>query len=124
VARAASPALALAQRLQQLGEGAPRPWRLRIPSLSAEPGWSMLRRPCREAFTICTGTALEAVFHRSGARPSTTLRTAVSAQIHRSPPANLQATALRPSESRPGDKVRTRGALEQVPVDPTIYRFL
>jgi hypothetical protein len=39
---------------------------------------------------------------------------AFSAQIHRSPSANLQATALRPSEPRPGDKSQVTRPIRSV----------
>ena len=79
--------------------------RFRLAAACAEPRCSMLREPRWDAYTICTATAPEAVFTvRTHVTDETT--SPVSAQIHRSLPVNLQATALCPSEPDPVTKVR------------------
>jgi len=47
-------------------------------------------------------------------RPPAETTSPISAQIHRSPPANLQVTALHPSEPRPVIKVRARQGLAEI----------
>jgi hypothetical protein len=63
-------------------------------------GCPVLRKPRREADTICTAIAPEAIFT---VRTYATRRDyePISAQIHRSPPANLHLGAVRDDTRKP-----------------------